>query len=77
VEEFKLEHVNDEAFKEHDQIKISNRFSALENVYGEDVDIRDVWGIITENMKVSATESRPWYELKQQIHGLMKSTHKY
>ena len=45
------------------EIKISNRFAALENLS----DSKDIWAWenITENVKISAKESLKLYELKQ------------
>jgi uncharacterized alkaline shock family protein YloU len=48
--------------EEQYQVKISNRFAALKNMY--DVDISRVWENIRESIKSSATES-VGYELKQ------------
>jgi hypothetical protein len=42
--------------KEQYQVKISNKFAALENVDG-DVDINRAWGSIRDNIKFSTTEN--------------------
>jgi hypothetical protein len=48
--------LNDVAIKEKCQVGISNRFSALENLDGDDdLDIHGACEIIRENMKASAT----------------------
>jgi uncharacterized protein YaaR (DUF327 family) len=46
------------------QVKISNRFTALDNLENEDVDISRAWESISETMKASGTESLGYY-LKQ------------
>jgi hypothetical protein len=46
--------------KEEYQIKISNRFTAVENL-NDDVDNIRAWEIIWDNIKSSATESLRYY----------------
>jgi len=57
-------------FSKQYQIKISNRFAALENL-SDSEDINRAWEKIDENIKPSAKESLGLYEWKQ--HGLMKN----
>jgi len=47
-----------------DEIGITNRFAALENV-SEEEDMNRAWKSIKENIKTSATESLGMYEMKQ------------
>jgi hypothetical protein len=50
--------------RKHYQIKISNRLAALENLnYSKD--INRAWENIKEKNKISGTESRGLYEMKQ------------
>jgi hypothetical protein len=56
--------------RERYQVKISNRFAALENMDDEHddddyVDIFTAWVSVTEDIKVSVIESLGNYELKQ------------
>jgi hypothetical protein len=51
MKRFNLKKQNEVEGKEQHQIKISNRFVALENLY-EDVDINRDWETITENIKI-------------------------
>jgi hypothetical protein len=46
------------------QIKISNRFAALENL-NDNEDVNRTWENIKENIKLSTKESLGLYELKQ------------
>jgi hypothetical protein len=66
MERFNLKRLNDMVVKEQNQVKISNRFVALENLDDDDddVDINRAWESIRENMKASATEYLSYYELK-------------
>ena len=50
--------------KEKYQIKITNRFAALENL-NVDEDVNRVWENIKENIKTSAKESLGLHEWKQ------------
>jgi len=50
--------------KDQYQVKISNRYAALEKL-DDNVDINRVWESIRKNMKASATENLGYYELKQ------------
>ena len=52
---------------EQDQIEITNRFAAFENV-NADEDVNRTWEIIKENIQVSANESLGLHELKQNKH---------
>jgi hypothetical protein len=60
-EELSLKKLNDVAFKEQYQVKISNRFPALENFDDDDVDISRAWENIRENLKASSTECLGYY----------------
>jgi hypothetical protein len=53
VERFNLKSLNDVELKVKYQVKISNRFTALENLDG-DVDIKRVQEITVKNIKVPA-----------------------
>jgi hypothetical protein len=64
MERFNLKRPNDVKVKQQCQIKISNKFVALENL-DDDVDLSRAVESIRENMKPSATESLDYYELKQ------------
>jgi hypothetical protein len=55
--------INDVEVKEKYQVKMSNRFVALEN-FGDDVDIKRVWKNIRENARTSASDSLADNELK-------------
>jgi hypothetical protein len=61
---FNLKKLNDVEVKEEYQIKISNRFAALENLNDYDVDIIRAWENFGENIKALVTESVSCYELK-------------
>jgi hypothetical protein len=61
---FNLRKLNDLKVRKQYQIKITNRFAALENV-SEDEDINTAWESIKENIKTSATESLGMHERKQ------------
>jgi pyruvate-formate lyase-activating enzyme len=52
-------------FKEQHEVKITNRYTALENLNDDAVNISRVWDSIRENTKVSAIDSLRYYELKQ------------
>jgi len=64
VEKFNLRKLIELEVKKQYQIKISNRFAALENL-NESEDIRGVWKNIKENIKTSANNSLGLYDLKQ------------
>jgi hypothetical protein len=49
--------------KKQNQIKISNMFAVVENLY-EDVDNNRAWESIRQNIKASATESLGYYEFE-------------
>jgi hypothetical protein len=53
MERFNFQKLNDVKVKEQYQVKISDRFTALENL-DDDVDINRAWGSIRENIKPSA-----------------------
>jgi hypothetical protein len=56
MERFNLKKLIDVAVKEQNQVKMSNRFAALENL-DDDVDINRAWESIRENMKDRAREA--------------------
>jgi hypothetical protein len=57
MERFNLKKFNGVKVKEEFQLKISNRFVALENL-DDDADINSIWCSTREYMKVSASESK-------------------
>jgi len=61
---FNLRKLNEPEVREHYQIKITNRFAALENV-NNDEDVNRTWEHIKENIQTSANESLGLHELKQ------------
>jgi hypothetical protein len=56
MERFILKKLNKVEGKEQYQVKISSRFTPLENL-DEDMDISRAWETIRENIKISANES--------------------
>jgi hypothetical protein len=58
------EKLNDAKVRDQYQVKVSNRFTALENL-DDNVDINRTWENIRDNIKISAIESLDHYELKQ------------
>jgi predicted lipase len=56
VERFNLRKLNELEFRKQYQIKILNKFAALENLHGGK-DINRAWENIKENIKTSAKES--------------------
>jgi DNA repair ATPase RecN len=61
---FDVRKLNDAEVKEQYQVKITNRFAALEN-FDDNVDMNRAWENIRENVKISAKESLGRYELQQ------------
>jgi len=61
---FNLRKLNEPEFRERYQIKITNRFAALENV-NDDEDVNRIWENIKENIRTSAEESLGVHELKR------------
>jgi len=62
MERINLKKLNDVEVKEQYQVKISNRFAAVENLDdddsdSDDVDISRTWESIRENKKALATEN--------------------
>jgi hypothetical protein len=55
VERFNLWQLNELEVRKQYEIKISNRYAALENL-SDSEEINRVWEIIKENIKISATE---------------------
>jgi hypothetical protein len=64
AERFNLKKLSEIEVSKQYQIKISNRFAALENVNFSE-DINGAWENIKQNIKISATESLGLYERKQ------------
>jgi len=65
VERFNLWKLSELEVRKQYQIKISNRFAALENL-SDGEDIKRAWENIKENIKTSAKESLGLCKLKQQ-----------
>ena len=64
VERLNCGKLNELEIRKQYQIKISNRFAALENL-NDSEDINRAWENIQENIKTSAKDSPGLYELKQ------------
>jgi hypothetical protein len=64
MERFNLRKLNKGDSKQQYQVKISNRFTALENL-NDDVDINRARETIRENIKIAAKERVDYYRLKQ------------
>jgi len=64
VERLNLGKLNELEVRKQYQIKISNRFAALENLNNSKV-INGVWENIQKNIKTSAKDSLGLYELKK------------
>ena len=65
MERFNLWKLSELEVRKQYQIKISNRFAALENL-SDGEDIKRAWENIKENIKTSAKESLGLCKLKQQ-----------
>jgi hypothetical protein len=63
MERFNLKKLNEVEGKEKYRAEIANRFAVLEDLNAE-VEINTVWETIRENIKISASESLGYYELK-------------
>jgi hypothetical protein len=63
MQRFDLRKLNDADVKEQYQVKITNRFAALEN-RDDNVHMNTAWENIRENIKTSAKESLGNYELQ-------------
>ena len=66
MERFNLKKLSELEVSKQYQIKISNRFAALENL-NDSKAINRTWENIKENIKTSAKASLGLYELKQHI----------
>jgi DNA-binding transcriptional regulator GbsR (MarR family) len=64
MERFNLRKLNELEVRKHYQIKISNKFAALENL-SDSEDLNRAWENIKENIKSSVQESLNLYEWKQ------------
>jgi hypothetical protein len=64
VERFNLRKLSELEVRRQYQIKIINRFVALENL-NDSEDIKRTWKNIKKNIKTAPTESLGLYELKQ------------
>ena len=60
---FNLRKLNEPEVRKEQQIEISNRFAALENL-SDSKDINRAWENIKENIKTSAKDSLGLHELK-------------
>jgi len=63
LERFNLKKLSELEVRKQCQIKISNRFAALENL-SDSKDINRAWENIKENIKISANESLGLYQQK-------------
>jgi hypothetical protein len=63
LERFDLKKLNDIEVKEKYQVKISNRFAAVDNLY-ESCDINNGWESIRENIMTSAKDNLAYHRLK-------------
>jgi hypothetical protein len=64
MQRFDLRKLNDAEVKEQYQVKITNRFAALEN-FDDNMNMNTGWENIRENIKTSAKESLGHYEFQQ------------
>jgi hypothetical protein len=64
LDKFYVNYLNDVEVKEQYQVKISNRFAALENL-DDNANIITAWENTGQNMKASATEKLSYCELKK------------
>jgi hypothetical protein len=64
MQRFDLRKLNDAKVKEQYQVKITNRFAALENC-DDNIDMNTACENIRENIKTSTKESLGHYELQQ------------
>jgi len=64
MERFNLKKLSELEVRKQCQIKISNRFAALENL-SDSKDVNRAWENIKENIKISADESLGLYHQKQ------------
>jgi len=64
MQRFNLRKLNESEDREQDQIEITNRFAALENL-NNDEDVNRTWENIKENIQTSAKESLGLHKLKQ------------
>jgi hypothetical protein len=64
MERFNLKKLNEVEGKEQYRVEVSNRFAALEDLDAE-VEINSAWGMIRENIEISAKESLGYCELKK------------
>ena len=72
MERFNFRKLNELEDVKQNQIKISNSFTALENL-NDTENINRSWENIKEDIKFSAKESLDLYEWKQHEHSLMKN----
>jgi 50S ribosomal subunit-associated GTPase HflX len=66
VERFNLRKLSELEVTEQYQVKVSNRFAALENL-NDSKDTNRAWEYINGNIETSAKESLGLHELKQHI----------
>jgi len=62
IQEFDMERF---ILKKLNDVEVSKRFAASENLDGDDVNINRAWKISRKNMKPTPTEILRYYELKQ------------
>jgi hypothetical protein len=72
TERFNLKKLSELEVRKQYQIKISERFAALENLNVSE-DINRAWENIKESIKISAKESLGLYEKSSINHGLTKN----
>jgi hypothetical protein len=64
MEMFSLKKLNKVEGKEQYRVEVSNRFAALEDLDAK-MEINSAWEMIRDNIKISAKESRGYFELKK------------
>jgi hypothetical protein len=64
MERFNLKKLNEVEGKEQYRVEVSDRFAALEDMDAE-VEINNAWGMIRENINISAKDSLGYFELKK------------
>ncbi|KAJ4431058.1 hypothetical protein ANN_19651 [Periplaneta americana] len=68
--EFNIPKLKDEETKQHYQVEISNRFTALasSDEVEEKLDVNSVWKNIRDNIKIVAEQNIGYYETKKKKH---------
>jgi hypothetical protein len=75
-ERFNLKKLSELEVRKQYQLKISNKFAALENLEVSE-DINRTWENIKENIKISAQGSLGLHERNSINHGLMQNVKKF